>query len=105
MVEQNVLAILHTQGFNVIVHINQERATSPANLENAELLAGEILRMCISLGGSITGEHGVGVEKLKYVPAMFADSDVDTMLAIRRAIDPQELANRGKLLPVNTKIS
>jgi glycolate oxidase len=73
----------------------------PANLENAEVLAGEILQMCIDLGGSITGEHGVGVEKLKYVPAMFADSDIDTMLAIRREIDPQELANRGKLLPVD----
>jgi glycolate oxidase len=77
----------------------------PANHENAEQLAGEILHMCISLGGSITGEHGVGVEKLKYVPAMFADSDIDTMLAIRREIDPQELANRGKLLPVRSKIS
>jgi glycolate oxidase len=73
----------------------------PANLEKAEILAGEILQMCINLGGSITGEHGVGVEKLKYIPAMFTDSDIDTMLAIRREIDPQELANRGKLLPVH----
>jgi glycolate oxidase len=73
----------------------------PANLEIAEILAGEILQMCINLGGSITGEHGVGVEKLKYVPAMFAESDIDTMLSIRRELDPQELANRGKLLPAN----
>ncbi len=73
----------------------------PANLERAEILAGEILQMCIDLGGSITGEHGVGVEKLKYVPAMFAEPDIGTMLAIRRELDPQELANRGKLLPVN----
>jgi glycolate oxidase len=77
----------------------------PANLENAELLAGEILQMCINLGGSITGEHGVGVEKLKYIPAMFADFDIDTMVAIRREIDSKELANRGKLLPVTADIS
>jgi glycolate oxidase len=67
----------------------------PANLERAEILAGEILQMCIDLGGSITGEHGVGVEKLKYVPAMFAEPDIGTMLAIRHEL------NRGKLLPVN----
>jgi glycolate oxidase len=78
---------------------------NPVNLEKAEILAGEILQMCINLGGSITGEHGVGVEKLKYVPAMFADSDIDTMQAIRREIDPQELANRGKLLPVGTEFN
>jgi glycolate oxidase len=77
----------------------------PANLEKAETLAGEILKMCINLGGSITGEHGVGVEKLKYVPAMFTDSDIDMMQAIRREIDPQELANRGKLLPVGKKFN
>jgi glycolate oxidase len=77
----------------------------PANLENAEVLAGEILKMCVNLGGSITGEHGVGVEKLEYVPTMFEDADIDTMIAIRREIDPGELANRGKLLPFDKEFS
>lgn len=75
----------------------------PANLKKAEELAGEILHMCINLGGSITGEHGIGVEKLDYVSAMFTDSDIDTMNAIRQQIDPQELANRGKMLPGGSK--
>jgi len=68
-------------------------------LERAEALAGDILQMCIDLGGSITGEHGVGMEKLHYMPVMFTETDLTVMREIRQAIDPQELANRGKKLP------
>ena len=74
-----------------------------ANLARAEEIAGEILHMCIKLGGSITGEHGVGVEKLKYVPAMFSESDIAAMQSIRLQIDPHELSNRGKMLPADAK--
>ncbi len=74
-----------------------------SNQEKAEKIAGEILKMCIDLGGSITGEHGIGVEKLKYVPIMFTESDIDTMQAIRFQIDPRELSNRGKMLPRRIK--
>jgi glycolate oxidase len=70
----------------------------PGALENAEKLAGTILQMCIRYGGSITGEHGVGVEKLQYLPQMFSWEDMETMQRLRRAIDPLELANRGKML-------
>ena len=68
-------------------------------LHRAEELAGEILHMCIELDGSITGEHGVGVEKRQYMPDMFDAIDLETMHTIRRQIDPKELANRGKMLP------
>ncbi len=68
-------------------------------LERAEELAGEILAMCIAFGGSITGEHGVGVEKLAYMPDMFNQTDLAVMDELRRAVDPDELANRGKMLP------
>ncbi|HEX3804327.1 MAG TPA: FAD-linked oxidase C-terminal domain-containing protein [Solirubrobacteraceae bacterium] len=66
--------------------------------ERAHALAGEILRLCIALGGSVTGEHGVGIEKLEYLPLMFSEDDLKMMHRIRRAIDPAELANRGKML-------
>jgi glycolate oxidase len=69
-------------------------------LERAEELAGEILRMCIEMGGSITGEHGVGVEKRDYLPEQFGEADMRMMTRIRRAIDARELANRGKMLVV-----
>ncbi len=68
-------------------------------LHRAEELAGEILHMCIELGGSITGEHGVGVEKKAFMPDMFSETDLRVMADIRRQIDPRELANRGKMLP------
>jgi glycolate oxidase len=68
-------------------------------LERAEALAGEILQLCIDLGGSITGEHGVGMEKLHYMPVMFSETDLTVMREIRQAIDSLELANRGKMLP------
>jgi glycolate oxidase len=71
----------------------------PGELERAEKLAGEILHLCVKLGGSITGEHGVGMEKREYMPVMFDEADLDLMLRLRRAIDGQELANRGKMLP------
>ncbi|HUV28172.1 MAG TPA: FAD-linked oxidase C-terminal domain-containing protein [Anaerolineales bacterium] len=73
-----------------------------SNLENAEKLAGKILQMCVDLGGSITGEHGIGVEKLKYVPIMFSEIDISVMRDIRLQIDPRELSNRGKMIPSQT---
>ncbi len=69
------------------------------SLEKAEALAGEILALCINLGGSITGEHGIGMEKRDYLPAMFSEEEIDIMQALRLAIDPNEIANRGKMFP------
>jgi glycolate oxidase len=69
--------------------------------ESAHELAGRILRLCISLGGSITGEHGVGMEKREYLPLMFSADDLEMMHRLRRAIDPAQLANRGKMLEVS----
>ena len=67
--------------------------------EAAEELAGEILRMCVELGGSITGEHGVGLDKKKYMTTMFTTDDLQTMQLVRCAFDPAGLANPGKLFP------
>ena len=73
----------------------------PGQLHRAEALAGEILQICIDLGGSITGEHGVGMEKRQYMPAMFGPADMQAMTDFRLAIDPKELANRGKMFPAD----
>ena len=77
----------------------------PDALHRAEALAGEILQLCIDLGGSITGEHGVGMEKRQYMPAMFTQTDLDAMSELRRAIDPLELANRGKMFPADDALA
>ena len=68
-------------------------------LVRAEALAGKILRMCIVMGGSITGEHGVGVEKRDYMPEMFTTDELDCMKRLRAAFDPLEIANPGKMFP------
>lgn len=71
----------------------------PGQFERAEKLAGEILKMCVDVGGSITGEHGVGVEKLAYMTYQFSQADLDAMWAVYRSFDPKGLANRGKMFP------
>ena len=68
-------------------------------LERAEALAGRILKLCIEMGGSITGEHGVGVEKLAYLPQMFNAEEVECMTRLRAAFDPLGIANPGKKFP------
>jgi glycolate oxidase len=74
-----------------------------SSLDRAEELAGEIVKLCIDLGGSITGEHGVGVEKRDYLPLMFNESDIGAMRSLRQQIDPKELSNRGKMFPSGVK--
>jgi glycolate oxidase len=65
----------------------------------AEKVSGAILDLCISHGGSITGEHGVGIDKAAYMPKMFTDDDLDTMQLVRCAFDPAGVANPGKVFP------
>jgi glycolate oxidase len=72
---------------------------SAAETEAAEVLSGAILDTCIEYGGSITGEHGVGVDKSKYMPKMFSPADLDTMQLVRCAFDPANLCNPGKIFP------
>jgi glycolate oxidase len=68
-------------------------------LERAEVLAGQILRMCIEMGGSITGEHGIGMEKRQFLPEMFSTEEIDCMQRLRAAFDPLGIANPGKMFP------
>ena len=75
--------------------------STQGELERAEELAGEILRLCIRMGGSITGEHGVGVEKRAYLPEQYSAHDMAVMTRLRRAVDPKEIANSGKMLAVD----
>jgi glycolate oxidase len=75
--------------------------------DRAEILAAAILRLCIRLGGSITGEHGVGLEKRQFLEEMYSEADLDCMRRIRLAMDPHGIANTGKKLaaPAGAAIS
>ena len=67
--------------------------------EHAESVAVEILRICLAHGGSITGEHGVGVDKAPYMAEQFTAEDLETMQRLRCAFDPASLCNPGKVFP------
>jgi FAD/FMN-containing dehydrogenase len=61
----------------------------------------EIMAVCVAAGGSITGEHGVGNDKIHYMPWIFDAESLGAMQAVRRAFDPAERANPGKVLPTH----
>jgi len=74
-------------------------ARNPGEEKRAEEFAGEILRICLRYGGSITGEHGVGADKAIYLGEMFNDADLATMALVRCAFDPEARFNQGKVFP------
>jgi len=71
----------------------------PAELERAKRANEELLQACIALGGSVTGEHGLGLDKAKNLPLQYADVDLNFMYRLRRVFDPDGLMNPDKLLP------
>jgi glycolate oxidase len=73
--------------------------SQPGQLPAAEQLSGSIIDLCLEHGGSITGEHGVGMDKAKHMGRMFSRADLDTMQLLRCAFDPAGLCNPGKIFP------
>jgi len=74
-------------------------ANKPGELHKAEEFGSEILRLCVEVGGVLTGEHGVGVEKRDLMPVMFTETDLDHQMRLKCAFDPQQLLNPGKVFP------
>jgi glycolate oxidase len=74
-------------------------ANHPGELEKAEAFGGEILELCVAVGGTITGEHGVGIEKINQMCAQFPDPELEIFHAVKAVFDPQNLLNPGKAIP------
>ena len=74
-------------------------ANHPGELEKTEEFAADILEMCIEYGGTITGEHGVGIEKINQMCSQFSDGEREAFFAVKRAFDSQMLLNPGKAIP------
>jgi glycolate oxidase subunit GlcD len=70
------------------------------DLERVRQAGREIMETCVAAGGSITGEHGVGLDKSVYLPLIFSDDDMEAMLQVRAAFDPSGLCNPGKIIPL-----
>ena len=74
-------------------------AAIDGDYERAKTLADRILAACVEAGGSLTGEHGIGVDKACAMPSMFSERDLEAFERVRRAFDPEGLANPGKVIP------
>ncbi len=74
-------------------------ANKPGELERTEEFGGKILELCVEAGGCITGEHGVGVEKIRQMPAQFSDNEITQFMAIKHAFDLSGILNPGKGIP------
>ncbi|MGI8946789.1 MAG: FAD-linked oxidase C-terminal domain-containing protein [Ornithinimicrobium sp.] len=74
-------------------------SAAPGESERGEHLSTAIAELCVEMGGSITGEHGVGTDKACSMPKMFSEDDLATMLRLRSAFDPDGISNPGKIFP------
>jgi glycolate oxidase len=71
----------------------------PGEVARVVTAGGEILKVCAEVGGSISGEHGIGLEKIDYMPLIFTEADLHAMRGVREAWNPRGLCNPGKILP------
>jgi glycolate oxidase len=74
-------------------------ANTDGQIEKAEALGGAILELCVAMGGAITGEHGVGREKINQMCAQFSSAEIEAFFAMKAAFDPAGLLNPGKAIP------
>lgn len=74
-------------------------ANRPGELERAETFGNEILKLCVEVGGVLSGEHGVGIEKRDLMDTMFNESDLNQQLRLKCAFDSENLLNPGKVFP------
>jgi glycolate oxidase subunit GlcD len=81
------------------ISFDRRRPGFTAKVEEASR---EIMRACLDAGGSITGEHGVGSDKMDYMPWAFSPASLEAMCSVRRVFDPESRANPGKVFPVHS---
>ena len=80
-------------------------ANRPGDLERVEALGADILRLCVEVGGCLTGEHGVGVEKRDLMSAQFSDADMEAQMRVKDVFDPHWLLNAAKVFPLQVSAS
>jgi len=75
-------------------------ANKPGDLEKCEALGADILRLCVDVGGCLSGEHGVGIEKRDLMGYQYAPNDLDIQMAVKDVFDPRWLLNASKVFPL-----
>jgi FAD/FMN-containing dehydrogenase len=97
----NVCNVFHAGDGNLHPNIGYD-ATDPDEAARVHEAMSEIMRACIAAGGTITGEHGVGLDKLPYMTELFTPSTLAAMCDLRAVFDPERRANPGKVVPVHS---
>jgi FAD/FMN-containing dehydrogenase len=96
-----VVNVFHAGDGNLHPNICYDRSDG-ALVGRVKHVSRAIMEVCVNAGGSITGEHGVGADKLEYMPLLFDDVTLGAMCDVRRVFDPEGRANPGKVIPVHS---
>jgi FAD/FMN-containing dehydrogenase len=97
----NVCNVFHAGDGNLHPNIGYD-SSDAVQSQRVHDAMGEIMAACIAAGGTITGEHGVGLDKLPYMASLFSPATLGTMCALREVFDPSHRANPGKVVPVHS---
>ena len=95
----NIANVFHAGDGNLHPNISFD-GRDPDQVRRVEAASKEIIRLCVGVGGSITGEHGVGLDKIESMRSIFSDDDLGRMLAVRDVFNPDGLCNPGKVIPL-----
>jgi FAD/FMN-containing dehydrogenase len=96
-----VCNVFHAGDGNLHPNIGYD-ANDPDETARVHQAMGEMMRACVAAGGSITGEHGVGLDKLDYMELIFSPESLDAMCTLRAVFDPDRRANPGKVVPTHS---
>lgn len=93
-------SVCHAADGNLHPNFLYDPEKDPTVIQRIHKASTEVMKLCIELGGVLSGEHGIGLEKQEYMPYMFSDDDLKTMLAVRKIFDPEMISNPGKIFPI-----
>ena len=92
--------VFHAGDGNLHPNISYD-GRDPDERERVMLAGRDILAACVREGGSISGEHGIGLEKMEFMPLLFTDDDLQLQKDVRAAVDPERISNPGKMFPTS----
>jgi glycolate oxidase subunit GlcD len=94
----NIANVFHAGDGNLHPNISYD-GRNPDDVRRVEQASKEIMQLCVDAGGTITGEHGVGADKIRYMDLIFSDADMERMLAVKNIFNPTGLCNPSKVIP------
>jgi glycolate oxidase subunit GlcD len=94
----NIANVFHAGDGNLHPNISYD-GRNPEEVRKVEQASKEIMALCVGVGGTITGEHGVGADKINYMDLIFSDADMERMLALKNVFNPTSLCNPSKVIP------